>query len=109
MRYEPPPQRRILQRFVTPLDGHRGDSRALYAHGLMFETDRHGCIVPEHQTVSLGTYFNAFPAAYWRRWADLDTVRLRLRVRGNGKITIFRSTSKGMSWPEHNIVFEGDG
>ena len=100
---------RVLQRFVIPLDSHRGDSRALYAHGLMFDIDRHSCVIPEHQTISFGTYFNAFPASYWRRWADLDTVRLSLRVRGNGKVTIFRSTSKGMSWPEQNIVFEGDG
>jgi len=100
---------RVLQQFVIPLDSHRGDSRALYAHGLMFDIDRHSCVIPEHQSVSFGTYFNAFPAAYWRRWADLDTVRLNLRVRGNGKITIFRSTSKGMNWPEQNIVFEGDG
>ena len=107
---EPPePNRRVLQQFVIPLDSHRGDSRALYAHGLMFDIDRHSCVIPEHQSVSFGTYFNAFPAAYWRRWADLDKVRLSLRVRGNGKVTIFRSTSKGMSWPEQNIVFEGDG
>jgi galactofuranosylgalactofuranosylrhamnosyl-N-acetylglucosaminyl-diphospho-decaprenol beta-1,5/1,6-galactofuranosyltransferase len=106
---KPVTTRRVLQRFVIPLDSHRGDSRALYAHGLMFDIDRHSCVIPEHQSVSFGTYFNAFPAAYWRRWADLDTVRLNLRVRGNGKVTIFRSTSKGMSWPEQNIVFEGEG
>ena len=72
-----PTPRRVLQRFVTPLDGHRSDARSLYAYGLMFEVGRHGCLVPEHQSVSFGSYFNAFPAAYWRRWADLDWVRLR--------------------------------
>jgi galactofuranosylgalactofuranosylrhamnosyl-N-acetylglucosaminyl-diphospho-decaprenol beta-1,5/1,6-galactofuranosyltransferase len=100
-------QWRVLQRFLTPLDTHRGDARPLYAHGLMFDNDRYGCVVPEHHQVSFGTYFNAFPASYWRRWTDMEVVRLRLRVRGNGKITIFRSTSKGMSWPEENVVFEG--
>jgi len=100
---------RVLQRFLTPLDGHRGDSRPLYSHGLMFDVNRYSCVVPEHHTVSFGTYFNAFPASYWRRWSDIDVVRLRLRIRGNGKVTIYRSTSKGMSWPDQNVVFEGVG
>jgi len=102
-----PTQRRVLQRFVMPLDPHRSDSRALYAHVLIAEIGRYSCLVPEHQAVSFGTYFNAFPAAYWRRWADLDEVRLRLRISGSAKVTVFRSTSKGMSWPDRSVVLEG--
>src|SRR6185312_16306909 len=30
------------------------------------------------EQVSYGTYFNAFPASYWRRWTDVRTVRLEI-------------------------------
>src|SRR5262249_31197526 len=33
--------------------------------------------------VSFGTYFNAFPASYWRPWTTLDSVTLPLRVAGD--------------------------
>ena len=99
---------RVLQRIVTPLDGHRGDSRVLYSYGLMFDLDRRRMTIPEHAVVSFGSYFNAFPASYWRHWTNIDTVRLRLDVRGNGKITVFRSTSAGLSWAEKTIVVGGD-
>jgi galactofuranosylgalactofuranosylrhamnosyl-N-acetylglucosaminyl-diphospho-decaprenol beta-1,5/1,6-galactofuranosyltransferase len=100
---------RVLQRVITPLDGHRGDSRALYSNGLMFDIDRRSMIIPEHHVVSFGSYFNAFPASYWRRWTDLRSIRLRIKARGAGKITIFRSTSSGLSWSEQHVVLPGGG
>ncbi len=58
-------------------------------------TDAHELVVEPTKRVTLGTYFNAFPASYWRRWADVDSVRLRLRLRGHGNVIVYRSTSKG--------------
>ena len=103
------PGRRVLQRVIAPLDTHRSDARSLYVHGLAVDLDRHQMLVPQHTTTSFGTYFNAFPAAYWRRWTDIDEVRLHLRLTGAGKVSVIRSTSKGMSWPECSVVVEGDG
>ena len=34
------------------------------------------------ERVSFGTYFNAFPASYWRRWTTVDKVRLQVRTSG---------------------------
>ena len=31
--------------------------------------------VPARSSVSFATYFNAFPASYWRRWTTLEAVR----------------------------------
>ncbi|HEY7723471.1 MAG TPA: glycosyltransferase family 2 protein, partial [Pedococcus sp.] len=31
------------------------------------------------QRASFATYFNAFPAGYWRRWTVVDSVTLRVR------------------------------
>ncbi|WP_084219748.1 glycosyltransferase [Spirillospora albida] len=56
---------------------------------------RRSIVVPSGVRVSFCTYFNAFPAGYWRRWSTVDEVRLRLRVRGEATILIYRSTGKG--------------
>ena len=45
------------------------------------------------------TFFNAFPAAYWRRWTSVKTVRFEAAVRGNAKISVFRSTGRGLIYP----------
>lgn len=39
------------------------------------------------------------PAAYWRRWTSVKTVRFEAAVRGNAKISVFRSTGRGLIYP----------
>ena len=41
-------------------------------------------IVKPEKRMTFGTYFNAFPASYWRRWTDFEQVRLVMRVSGTG-------------------------
>ncbi len=57
-------------------------------------SEGHAVVEPERR-LTFGTYFNAFPASYWRRWTDVESVRLVLRVRGQGSVVVYRSTSKG--------------
>ncbi|HSE71989.1 MAG TPA: glycosyltransferase [Nocardioidaceae bacterium] len=57
-------------------------------------TDEGAEVLP-HQRMTFGTYFNAFPASYWRRWTDFASVRLRVVVRGEGTLSVYRSTAKG--------------
>lgn len=45
------------------------------------------------------TFFNAFPASYWRRWTAVKTVRFTASIVGNAKISIFRSTGRGLIHP----------
>lgn len=40
------------------------------------------------QRVSFATYFNAFPASYWRRWTTAERVRLRVAVEGEATVLI---------------------
>jgi len=54
-----------------------------------------GAVVMPEGRLTFGTYFNAFPASYWRRWTDLASVRLVMRVSGSGTVIVYRSTSKG--------------
>lgn len=58
---------------------------------------RTGVRLPERSEVSFAAYFNAFPAAYWRRWSILDGITLRLRLRGRGRVDVYRSTARGVA------------
>jgi len=89
----------VVQRLVLPVadDGAR---LPLYV-----ETDsvpnpdmvlgRMRMTVPATQRVSFGTYFNAFPASYWRRWTEATEVTLRVQVTGTATVTLYRSNSRG--------------
>jgi galactofuranosylgalactofuranosylrhamnosyl-N-acetylglucosaminyl-diphospho-decaprenol beta-1,5/1,6-galactofuranosyltransferase len=69
---------------------------------------RRSAVVAAGRRVSLGAYFNAFPASYWRRWSVLDEVLLRIRVAGDGTIIVYRSTARGHSHPVESIYFDTD-
>ncbi|HET7734740.1 MAG TPA: glycosyltransferase, partial [Nocardioidaceae bacterium] len=48
--------------------------------------------------MSFGTYFNAFPASYWRRYTIVSDVTLDVTVAGAGaSITVFKSSANGRS------------
>ncbi len=50
------------------------------------------------ERLSFGTYFNAFPASYWRRWTVVDQVRLTVTLRGRGAtVTVYKSMANGRS------------
>jgi galactofuranosylgalactofuranosylrhamnosyl-N-acetylglucosaminyl-diphospho-decaprenol beta-1,5/1,6-galactofuranosyltransferase len=60
--------------------------------------DRHRLRIESSQRLSLGTYFNGFPAGYWRRWTIVDEVRLDLTVSGAGaSVIVYRSMANGRS------------
>ena len=52
-------------------------------------------------------FFNAFPAAYWRRWTSVKTVRFEATVQGNSKISVFRSTGRGLIYPVSTKTMTG--
>ncbi len=56
---------------------------------------RHGARIPAGEMRSFGTYFNAFPAGYWRRWTPVRKLRLTIVTRGAGRLIVFRSNARG--------------
>lgn len=58
---------------------------------------RHAARIPAGGTVSLGTYFNGFPAAYWQHWTSVRNVDLTLRSTGPATIRVHRSNAGGVS------------
>lgn len=45
--------------------------------------------------MSFGTYFNAFPASYWRRWTTVRDVRLSVSTQGEGAVVVYKSNARG--------------
>jgi galactofuranosylgalactofuranosylrhamnosyl-N-acetylglucosaminyl-diphospho-decaprenol beta-1,5/1,6-galactofuranosyltransferase len=69
---------------------------------------RRSAVISEGRRVSFATYFNAFPASYWRRWTTVDSVTLRIRLAGESTIILYQSTARGHSHPIETINVESD-
>lgn len=97
------PAEQVLQRIIFPRSEDPLDVRALYVDEPATQSSaatvvsRRGIKVPAHGTISLASYFNAFPASYWKRWTKVDEVVLRLKVRGSGRLDVYRSKPNGDS------------
>jgi galactofuranosylgalactofuranosylrhamnosyl-N-acetylglucosaminyl-diphospho-decaprenol beta-1,5/1,6-galactofuranosyltransferase len=94
--------RRVLHRVVMPRADDPPEVRPLYLdepetpHRHTAEiTSRRTVTLPAAGQLSFATYFNAFPASYWKRWTRLEEVALRLSVRGAGRVDLYRSKSNG--------------
>jgi galactofuranosylgalactofuranosylrhamnosyl-N-acetylglucosaminyl-diphospho-decaprenol beta-1,5/1,6-galactofuranosyltransferase len=64
---------------------------------------RRSAVIGEGRRVSFATYFNAFPASYWRRWTAVSSVTLRIRLAGESAVVLYRSTARGHSHPIETI------
>src|SRR4051795_5080936 len=89
----------LLQRVLMPRPADPRKVRTLYLDEERSERVRVDDRATGHLTagdeVSFATYFNAFPAAYWRRWTALPSVVLQLRLTGVGRIDVYRSKADG--------------
>jgi galactofuranosylgalactofuranosylrhamnosyl-N-acetylglucosaminyl-diphospho-decaprenol beta-1,5/1,6-galactofuranosyltransferase len=64
--------------------------------------------VHARNTVSFATYFNAFPASYWRHNTHLREVVLRVRTSGRGTVSVYSSNARGESVPVSVHEVSGD-
>src|SRR3954452_20500448 len=89
----------LLQRVLMPRPDDPRKVRTLYVDeeraGRVRVDDRATGHLAGGDEVSFATYFNAFPAAYWRRWTSLPSVVLSLRLTGTGRIDVYRSKADG--------------
>jgi len=78
-----------MSRVATASDDHAQPQAILGRHRLqVFGGER----------VSFGTYFNAFPASYWRMWTVVSDVTLTVKVTGRDAIVVvYRSMPDGRS------------
>ncbi|MCV7422566.1 galactofuranosyltransferase GlfT2 [Mycobacterium yunnanensis] len=91
----------LLSRIILPRPGEPLDVRKLYIEES--ETNARRAHPPTRTTLEIGTesevsfatYFNAFPASYWRRWSILESVVLRVELTGSARIDVYRSKATG--------------
>jgi galactofuranosylgalactofuranosylrhamnosyl-N-acetylglucosaminyl-diphospho-decaprenol beta-1,5/1,6-galactofuranosyltransferase len=91
----------LLSRVILPRPGEPLDVRKLYIE----ESDtnarrahaptRTSLEVGAESEVSFATYFNAFPASYWRRWSTLESVVLRVELTGTARVDVYRTKATG--------------
>ena len=92
----------VLQRVLMPKKGEPHDVRMLYLieaeqnKQRLTWSGRTSFSMHAGEEVSFETYFNAFPASYWRRWSQLDTVVLAMDVQGAATISVYRSKHDGV-------------
>ncbi len=90
-----------LARVILPRPGEPLDVRKLYISES--DTNARRAHAPTRTTLEIGaesevsfaTYFNAFPASYWRRWSILDCVVLRVELTGSARVDVYRSKATG--------------
>ncbi len=64
--------------------------------------------VKSGEKLSFGSYFNAFPASYWRKWTVVTDVTLTVRLSGHGAtVTVYRSLANGRSQRVDSATTEG--
>ncbi len=91
----------LLSRVILPRPGEPLDVRKLYIEES--ETNARRAHAPTRTTLEIGaesevsfaTYFNAFPASYWRRWSMLESVVLRVELTGSARVDVYRSKATG--------------
>ena len=91
----------LLARVILPRPGEPLDVRKLYleesttnsrrAHA----SNRTSLQIGAESEVSFATYFNAFPASYWRRWTTCTSVVLRAELTGTGRVDVYRTKATG--------------
>lgn len=87
-----------VQRVIAPRSIDPSDVRPLYLDESGARGHVHGRTdieVPASTRLSFATYFNAFPASYWKRWTRVTDVALRMQARGVGRVDVYRSNLRG--------------
>ncbi|MFW3171956.1 glycosyltransferase [Geodermatophilus sp. CPCC 206100] len=101
----------LLQRVLMPRPADQRKVRSLYLDevnsGRAKSPDRFTAHLDAGWETSFATYFNAFPASYWRRWSVLDSIVLRVTVSGTCRIDVYRSKADGESMHVTGAVHNG--
>ncbi len=69
---------------------------------------RHSASVRAGQRLSFGSYFNAFPASYWRRWTVVEEVHLTVHTEGAGTVILYKSNARGAQQRVDSVEVTGD-
>lgn len=66
------------------------DSRIYYRTLGEVQTGASGITIPEKSTFYTDSYQNAFDIGAWKKYTEVQNLLLRIRIRGKGKITVWK-------------------
>ncbi len=89
----------------TPAQRVSGPSKEVHVEDFL---SRYSTSVRPGERVSFGTYFNAFPASYWRRWTTVDSVRLSVETSGTGSVIVYKSNARGALQRVDSVRVDGE-
>lgn len=72
--------------------GSFGNAKQIHAEDFR---SRHSTLVRRGERLSFGSYFNAFPASYWRKWTSVQDIRLEITTSGPGSVSVYKSNARG--------------
>lgn len=108
---------RIASRVIFPANGdldvmplyvdldEGGDQSSIHHEDVL---SREAITVRPGVRLSLGSYFNAFAASYWRRWTVVTQVRLVVNTSGEGDIVVYKSNSRGNNQRVESVQLSGE-
>jgi galactofuranosylgalactofuranosylrhamnosyl-N-acetylglucosaminyl-diphospho-decaprenol beta-1,5/1,6-galactofuranosyltransferase len=105
----------LLSRVILPRPGEPLDVRKLYLEESTTNSrrahanNRTSLQIGTESEVSFATYFNAFPASYWRRWSTCASVVLRIDLTGAGRVDLYRTKATGSRIFVEGRQFAGSG
>ncbi|AMB41050.1 MULTISPECIES: glycosyltransferase [Paenarthrobacter] len=82
-----------------------GMARKLHPEDIL---DRGSVQVRRGERLSFGSYFNAFPASYWRKWTIATKTVLHIETEGEGTVIVYRSNARGAAQRVDSILVEGN-
>ncbi|MCK9794998.1 glycosyltransferase [Isoptericola sp. 4D.3] len=87
----------LAQQLILPSPDPGDGRRALCVEAGPAAVEDGGVRVPAGATQGFATYFSAFPASYWVRWAGVTTARLEVDAAGDGTVRLVRSDAHGVA------------
>lgn len=69
---------------------------------------RRSTLVRAGSRISFATYFNAFPASYWKRWTTVEKVRLHIETTGSGTVIVNKSNARGALQQVETHIVSGE-
>lgn len=104
----------VLQRVVMPADDGPLELLGVYARTVpegvagIEPLERTAVLVRGGTRASFDTFWNAFPAGYYRRWTTLGGVTLRMRLSGRGRVDVYQSSGRGRVVHHSGTPYEGN-
>lgn len=101
-----PPEAFDFQQVIRHKPVHPQESAAdTFASGSVHVRSRYSATLYSDTHITFCTYFNAFPASYWRYWTGVRAVRFSMQARGSATVQLFKSDSLGLSTPVGTLTF----